>query len=47
MQGKNMDSYINHYIGEWENEAGNRLKIKKVDDRFAIQQTVIRFPETE
>ena len=22
-------------------------KIKKVDDRFAIQQTVIRFPETE
>ena len=36
MQGKNMDSYINHYIGEWENEAGNRLKIKKVDDETAL-----------
>jgi hypothetical protein len=36
MQGKNMDSYINHYIGEWENEAGNRLEIKKVDDETAL-----------
>jgi len=31
-----MGSYIDHYIGEWENEAGNRLKIKKVDDETAI-----------
>ena len=31
-----MGSYIDHYIGEWENEIGNRLKIKKVDDETAI-----------
>jgi hypothetical protein len=36
LPGKNMDSYINHYIGEWENEAGNCLKIKKVDDGTAL-----------
>ena len=36
LQERNMDSYINHYIGEWENEAGNRLKIKKVDDETAL-----------
>jgi len=31
-----MDAYINCYIGEWENKAGNRLKIKKVDDETAL-----------
>ena len=31
-----MDSYIDCYIGEWENEAGNRLKIKKVGDETAL-----------
>ena len=36
MLGINMDSYINRYIGEWENEAGNRLKIKKVDNVTAL-----------
>jgi hypothetical protein len=36
MLGINMDSYINRYIGEWENEAGNRLKIKKVDNETAL-----------
>ncbi len=29
-------SYIENYIGEWENEAGNRFAIKKVDDETAL-----------
>ena len=31
-----MDLYINNYIGEWQNDAGNRLKIEKVDDETAL-----------
>jgi hypothetical protein len=27
-----MKSYIDNYVGEWEDEAGNRLSIRKVDD---------------
>ena len=27
-----MDSYMDRYVGEWENDAGNRLSIRKVDD---------------
>ena len=29
-------SYIDNYIGEWENEAGNRIVIKRVDDETAM-----------
>ena len=28
-----MSSYINHYVGEWEDERGNWLRIRKVTDR--------------
>ena len=28
-------SYIDNYIGEWENETGNRIVIKEVDDETA------------
>lgn len=31
-----MDSYIDNYIGEREDERGNRLSIKKVDDQTAL-----------
>ena len=31
-----MDSYIDNYVGEWENEAGNRLSIRKVDDEICL-----------
>ena len=27
-----MGSYMDRYVGEWENDAGNRLSIRKVDD---------------
>ena len=29
-------SYIDNYIGEWENEAGNVIVIKKIDDESAF-----------
>ena len=31
-----LDSYIDNYIGEWKNERGNRLTIKKVDETTAL-----------
>lgn len=30
-----MDAYIDKYLGEWEDERGNRLSIRKVDDKTA------------
>ena len=27
-----MESYIDNYAGEWRNEAGNRLSIRKIND---------------
>lgn len=32
MQIRIMSSYIDVYVGEWGDEAGNRLSIRKVDD---------------
>ncbi len=31
-----LDSYIDNYIGEWNDESGNRLSIKKVDETTAL-----------
>jgi hypothetical protein len=31
-----IDSYIDNYIGEWKNERGNCLNIKRVDDKTAL-----------
>ncbi|MBI2297170.1 MAG: hypothetical protein HYU76_14295 [Betaproteobacteria bacterium] len=31
-----MDAYIHNYLGEWEDERGNRLSIRKVDDKTAF-----------
>ncbi len=31
-----VDSYIDNYIGEWKNERGDRLNIRKVDDKTAL-----------
>jgi hypothetical protein len=31
-----LDSYIDNYIGEWRDERGNRLTIKKVDETTAL-----------
>ena len=31
-----MDSYIDNDVGERENEAGNRLSIRKVDDETCL-----------
>lgn len=31
-----MSSYINHYVGLWEDESGNRLSIRKVTDRTCL-----------
>ncbi len=30
------DSYIDNYVGEWEDETGNRLSIRKVDDETCL-----------
>jgi hypothetical protein len=31
-----LDSYIDNYIGEWNDESGKRLSIKKVDETTAL-----------
>ena len=31
-----VDSYIDNYVGEWRDERGNRLSIRKVDDQTAL-----------
>lgn len=31
-----MDSYIDNYVGEWEDKTGNRLSIRKVDDETCV-----------
>jgi hypothetical protein len=31
-----MESYIDNYVGEWEDETGNRLSIWKVDDETCV-----------
>ena len=31
-----VDSHIDNYLGEWEDERGNRLSIRKVDDETAL-----------
>jgi hypothetical protein len=31
-----MGSYISNYVGEWEDKAGNRLSIRKVDDETCL-----------
>ena len=34
--GMILDSHIDNYIGEWHDERGNRLSIKKVDETTAL-----------
>ena len=36
MQIRVMNSYIDNYVGDWGNEAGNRLAIRKVDDETCV-----------
>jgi hypothetical protein len=31
-----MDSYLDNYVGEWEDETGNRLSIRKIDDETCV-----------
>ncbi len=31
-----VDSYLDSYLGDWEDERGNRLNIRKVDDETAL-----------
>ncbi len=42
-----VDSYIDNYIGEWKNKRGDRLNIKKVDDKTAPEtlKPSVSFPE--
>ena len=35
-RGMILDSYIDNYIGEWNDESGKRLGIKKVDETTAL-----------
>jgi hypothetical protein len=35
-RGMILDSYIDNYIGEWNDESGKRLSIKKVDETTAL-----------
>jgi hypothetical protein len=36
MQRMMMDSYIDNYVGEWEDGAGKRLSIRKVTDQTCL-----------
>lgn len=36
MQIRIMSSYIDHYVGEWVDEVGNRLSIRKVGDETCL-----------
>jgi hypothetical protein len=31
-----MDSYLDNYVGEWEDETGNRLSIRKIDEKTCV-----------
>src|SRR5262245_4196285 len=31
-----MESYLDNYIGEWEDEVGHRLSIRKIDDETCV-----------
>lgn len=31
-----MDSYLGNYVGEWEDETGNRLSIRKIDEKTRV-----------
>ena len=31
-----MDCYLDNYVGEWEDETGHRLSIRKIDEETAV-----------